>query len=342
MKFQTVQAFEKYLQDTPKDQLGSLFSVMAVDFLERKFLVDKLVSIFKKDNPSLDVIKMEVCDQSLLAIKEELETFSLFSSNKLLVLKEVEKAPKALLESLANYFKTAPTYPVIFEGQEFKSDTKFYEKLKKEMIVVELTKEKPWEKKQRILNWVEGFCKKEKKTIGKEVLEALYEKCQKDFSQMMQEAEKLIIYTGQEKTITLAHVNAICGIEGDLNLWALAEAIVWQDVQSMWLKSLDFQMDTTTFYPFLGQLRYHYQLGLKIYQAASQGETFEEISQMLPQVQPKNLQKYYELIKKFSASYFTQALLLLFEVDLQSKSRSVDLKILWINLLAQLKNIQKR
>lgn len=342
MKFQTVQAFEKYLQDTPKEQLGSLFSVMALDFLERKFLVDKLVSVFKKDNPSLDVIKMEISDQSLLTIREELETFSLFSSNKILVLKEVEKASKSLLDSLSTYFKTAPAYPVIFEGQDFKNDPKFYEKLKKEMIVIELTKEKPWEKKQRILSWIEGFCKKEKKTISKDVLESLYEKCQKDLSLVMQEVEKLIVYTGQEKAITLNHLNAICGVEGELNLWTLAEAVVWQDAEAMWRKSLEFQMDTATFYPFLGQLRYHYQQGLKICQLVSQGLNFEELSQKLPQLQPKALQRYYDLTQNFSASYFTQALLLLFEVDVQSKSRSVDLQILWVDLLARLKNIQKR
>jgi DNA polymerase-3 subunit delta len=342
MKFQTVQAFERHLQDTPKQQLGSLFAVVAIDFLERKLLVDKIVAVFKKDNPSVDVIKMEISDQSLLAIKEELETFSLFSSNKVLVLKEVEKASKSLLDNLSTYFKVAPAYPVIFEGHDFKNDPKFYEKLKKEMIVIELTKEKPWEKKQRILNWVEGFCKKEKKTLSKDVLESLYEKCHKDLSLVMQEVEKLVIYTGQEAVITLAHLHAICGAEGELNLWTLAEAIVWQDAEAMWLKSLEFPMDTAVFYPFLGQLRYHYQQGLKIFQLTSQGLNFEELSQKLPQLQPKHLQRYYASIQKFSANYFTQALLLLFEIDIQSKSRSLDLQILWIDLLTRLKNIKKR
>ncbi|MBM3192198.1 MAG: hypothetical protein FJZ63_06085 [Chlamydiae bacterium] len=249
----------------------------------------------------------------------------------------MEKASKSFLEAFLNYLQETPPSPIIMEGEDFK-EAKFYEKLKKELVVVELTKEKPWEKKQRLFSWIEALCKKEGKTIARDVLETLYDACDKSLSFLYQETEKLLLYTGSEKTITRAHLQALCSLEGETNPWSLAEAIVWQDSKPLWQKGVQEAIDSSNFYAMLGQLRYHYQLGLQLQESFCQKFSVEETLKTFPQLQPKLVQKAYECLGKLPSNYFSKACILLTEYEILSKSTSRPLESLWINLLGRLQS----
>ena len=101
-------------------------------------------------------------------------------------------------------------------------------------------------------------------------------------------------------------------------------------------------MDTHKFYPILGQLRYQYQIGLKLIQAVKSGSSLEELAKAFPQMLPKNLQKYYGALPKFSENYFTKACSLLFDYELEAKISVCSLKLLWVKLLVSLKSLEKK
>ena len=340
MKFQTLQAFEKHLQETPKEHFAYCFAVLASDILERRFLVEKVILALRKIEPSFEVIKFDLNEVSFKTLREELSSSDLFASKKCIHLKNLEKAPKSLLEALSQILVQEKAHPVVFEGEDFKSDPKFYEKLKKEMVVVDFTKEKPWEKKARIVSWVEGFVYKHKKNIQKDVLESLYERCQKNLSQMMQEMEKLLCYAKDVPAITLSHVNLLCGLQAEDLSWGLSEAIVWEDKGCF--QGAEKDVDQTNFYLLLGQLRYHYQVALKMRQLIDSNHSREEVTPFFPTLQPKTLNKYYQATLPLKEEYFTKAITYLFDYEVKAKSQSIDLNLLWVDLLANLNKIKKR
>lgn len=340
MKFQTLQAFEKHLSETPKEQLASYFAVIASDLLERKFLVEKILLALKKNDPFFEVIKLDLSEVSFNTLRDELSANDLFASKKCLHLKSLEKASKSLLEFLSQVLLKEKVCPVVIEGEDLKNDLKFYERLKKELVVIDLTKEKPWDKKARIVSWVEGFIYKHKKTIQKDVLESLYERCQKNLSQVMQEVEKLLCYAKDDRAITLKHVETLCGFQIEHLSWGLSEAIVWEDQGCS--QGVEKEMDHTNFYLMLGQLRYHFQVGLKMVQLIKKGLSEEEVAPFFSTLQPKSLHKYYQSTLPLKEEYFTKAITYLFEYEVKAKSQSIDLSLLWIDLLANLNNIKKR
>lgn len=340
MKFQTLQAFEKHLQDTPKEHFPCYFAVLASDVMERRFLVEKIFTALKKLDPSFEIIKFDLSVVAFETLRDELSSSDLFASKKCIHLKNLEKATKAILEALSEILLREKVYPVILEGEDIKNDPKFYERLKKELVVIDLTKEKPWERKARIVSWVEGFLYKHKKSIQKDVLESLYEKCQKNLSQMMQEVEKLICYVKDSSVITLSHVETLCDLKVESQSWGLSEAVVWE-VQGCALAAKE-NMDQTNFYSMLGQLRYHYQVGLKMKQLIGSNLSEGEVSSFFPTLQPKTLHKYYQSAFSMKEEYFTKAISYLFECEVKSKSQSIDLNLLWVDLLANINKIKTR
>jgi DNA polymerase III delta subunit len=337
-----VQAFEEHLLKTPKEHFPFYFAVIASDLLERRFLVEKILvalkqQLFQGKGPSFEILKMNLEESSLESLKQELLGRDLFASRKCLHLKGLEKASKTLLEPLAKMLLEQREHYVIFEGES--SDPKLYEPLKKEMVVIDLTKEKPWDRKNRILNWVEGFIHKHKKSVQKEVLESLYERCQKNLSQMMQEVEKLLCYARQVPVITLSHLELLCGLEIEHPLWNLSEAIVWQDRGCS--QAIHKEIDQNAFYLMLGQLRYHYQVGLKIKQLIAARIPHEDISSFFPNLQPKTLTKYYKDTLPLKEHYFTKAIAYLFDYEMKAKSQATDMNILWSDLMAHLDLIKR-
>lgn len=339
MKFQTLQAFERHLNDTPKEQFPSYFCVIASDLLERRFLVEKILAALKKINSSFEVLKLDLGEVSSNTLREEVLGGDLFASKKCLHLKSLEKAPKLTLEALSTSLMQQKSHLVVFEGEDLKNDPKFYEKLKKEMVVIDLTKEKPWEKKTRVLSWVEGFIYKNKKSVQKDVLESLYERCQKNLSQMMQEVEKLLCYAKESPAITFSHLELLCGLQVEHQSWGLSEAIVWEN-QGV-VQAASQEMDQAHFYLMLGQLRYHYQVGLKIRQLIAARLSEEEVSSFFPNLQPKTFHKYYQATLPLKEEYFTKAITYLFDYEVKAKSQSIDLNLLWIDLLSNLNQIKK-
>lgn len=336
MKFHSIQSFEKHLQETfPKD-ISHLYAVIATDLIERRFLIDKILQALKKAGITLEKVSYLLEESSFEEIRDELEAQDLFSGNKIILLKHFEKASASFLENTAEVLARGCSHYVIFEGEEWKAD-KFYEKLKKEIIVIDLSKEKPWERKQRLFSWIEGVIQRNRKNVHKEVLDILYDRCEKNFSAMMQEVEKWLIYGKDEQTFTKKELEKLCGYKPETNNWSLAEEIVWEGSIT---QALDKKIDQSQFFSILGQLRYQCELGVKIKQLLLSGASQENVYKAFPQLQSKTMQKYLSHAQHYRLEYFQQAQALLSDYELEVKSSPLKSHFFWTTLLIKLKNLQ--
>lgn len=337
MRFYTVSSFDKHLSETlslPSQQL-SLLSFVAIDSFEKSFLRERAVLKIKKKFSDLQVLVLDLSELTLQELNQELSSCDLFISRKLYIFKHLDKASKQLLDGMTELITQRGVDFAIFESSEGKVEEKFYEKVKKHLVTFDLSREKPWERKERVFLWLDQLAHKRKKVIHREVLEFLYEKCQKEFSLMFQEIEKLICFVDPAPSVTLKDAEKICLTQTEINNWNLTEGLVW-DWDNILADAASKEVDAQEFFSLLGQIRYHLQLGIKLKKAVLSEGDLQKISSLFPAVNQKSLSKYLEAIPKISLEFFTRSLITLFEYELKGKSSNIDHTILWTSLICQL------
>ena len=337
MRFYTVSSFDKHLSETLslQSQELSLLSFVALDPFEKSFLREKALFQIKKKFSDLKTVVLDLSEVTLQELNQEVSSCDLFFSRKLYIFKHLDKASKQILDGITELTTQRGVDFAIFESSEGKVEEKFYEKVKKQLVTLDLSREKPWERKERIFLWLDQLAHKRKKNIHKEVLEFLYEKCQKEFSLMFQEIEKLICFIDPATAVTLKDVQKICLTQTEVNNWNLTEGLVW-DAGNILSDAASKEVDGQEFFSLLGQIRYHLQLGMKLKKALVSEGDLQKISSLFPAVNQKSLTKYLQAIPKTSLEFFTTSLTTLFEYELKGKSSNIDHTILWTSLICQL------
>lgn len=229
---------------------------------------------------------------------EEINSPSLFSEQKVIVCDEIEKLKEKSLP-------LASDLVLILMG---KGEPTFYDSVKKEAVTLDLTKEKPWERKSRLERWLLENAKSRGKKLASDTAAYLLEFGSDDFASLVQELEKVLLYAGDEKEITLEMLKKVTTLSPSQTGWQLSEALIWGGALSR--RSIQ---ELDDIYGLIGQIRYQLNLGLSI---ASGEEP--------PKLSPKRLDKLKPLAAKLTSSYFSDGLKLLFDLELKMRSGITD------------------
>lgn len=340
MRLQTCSAFDKHLLQIQKKEEISYFLLVANEFFDRKSLRELVLSHFKRVAPTYDLIRLDCAELTETQFYDECETTDLFGGVKILLVQNFEKASKGFLDAISGYLSDKKGLFIVFEGEQNKFEAKFYDTLKRELVVFDLSKEKPWEKKARALSLAHQKLLGEKKQFSKELLDHLFESSERQLSLFMQELEKLICYTGKEAVITSEAMSAICCFSRDVNTWSVCEKFIWEPSEETYQAALSLQVTSQEYFSLLGQLRYQCQLGLKLAQIQNQGAEEELWLKALNPSQQKQVSRYKRVVHHFQARFFSFALGILFEYEMKAKTESTDLELLWTSLILHLKNKQ--
>lgn len=284
MKFLKAEAFEKHLTESLPDHLSSLYILLISDPFERAFLSKRITGAIGRE--------VFYIDSDYLI--DELESPSLFAEKRVVVCDEIEKLKNKSLS-------LPPDLILILLG---KSTPAFFESVKKEGITLDLTKEKPWDRKNRLHRWLLEGARSNGKTLKTDAATYLLERTHMDWASLNQELEKAITFSGNDAQISLETVHAVCGLSIVQTEWQLSEAMVWGGtLHGRSIKQLE------DLYGFVGKLRYQLNLGLAL---LSNGE--------VPKISPKRLEKLEELVRNLSLPYFVFGLRELLQLELQMRS----------------------
>lgn len=343
MKYQSAQAFEKHLKEAYPDHLSLVYIVACPFEFERKRLVNKILSWFQKRDSRLTLNRRSAATVSLQELLEPFQSQSLFPEQSCVILSEVEKLKKPGLEALASSVAHPSSSRihrlVILESASFKNLSDLYHTCKKEVVVLDLSDEKPWDRQRRLKEWLVEKVAEEKKKISTEATAFLFEQIGYEWSCLEQEIEKLICYIGARGTVELKDVEAICSSRPLTTGWERAEQMVWGKE----IPPADPLMDLSALLMQMGQVRYHLQLGGQLAAYVERGATSHEIQKALPQLKPAHFDRYLSFTRQRKSPFFREALAVLFELDLLSKSSSLDPDFLWdyfASKIAILKNSQ--
>ena len=328
MKLQTYQAFKQHLKQHFDDTTDHFFAVLGMDFYEREIIIKEILANFK----SARIVYIDALESNFATLRSELESGDLFSEKKVVVLKSIEKASKTFIKDLSAYCEVASTYSLILDGE--KLEKSFYDKVTKRLVALDLTKEKPWDRKARIISWLGFFVKRDGKQLSPDLADHLYESSEKQLSIMIQELNKLICYTKGSENITLADFKEISSSQAQEKLWNLSEGLVFQNNKKCFEEAVCKKLDAQTFHQLLAQLRYHLQIAAKIQALKQSGDT--AMLSHFPRLLPKTFDKYERALTSMPQDYATNALMSLFDAEAKAKSISVDENVLFLELITKM------
>ncbi len=264
---------------------------------------------------------------------ELLQSQSLFGSHWVVLLDGVEQLKKADAERLATYLaKPSPFVYLILGAAQLTAGINFYNQAKKELILLDMSAEKPWDKKKRVKDWLCHEAAREKKALSDEAALFMLENVGMERAALTQELFKLITFVGERKAIALSDALSMTSHLQTSSMWKLAEQLVWED------KPLPRQPieDLSMFLAFAAQLRSQLDIGLRLSALLAKGGSRDELAGHFPTLRPQLLERNILAVRKRGQNFFAQALILVFELELDAKNQPFSPDLLWDLLVSKI------
>ncbi len=292
-----------------------------------------IIASLQKKDPHLTA---QYCDAAAVHLSEvvnQLNSRSLFGSARIVVCDGLEKLKKSGWEPLLAYAESPSTFShLILGSSSAKNTTDLYQKGKKELVVLDLSEEKPWDRKTRFQRYIIEYTLKEGKTLSLDAALHLLDHIGLDLPSLEQELTKLICYVGERKAIALSDVEQICATEKTVSTWQLSEMIVWEAKAV----SPPLAIDLSWLLPFLGQLRYQLQIGLQLAVMIDTHMLLGDMAKQLPQLRGALFDKRMAVAKQRGQEYFRSGLQSLFEIEVLAKNSGGTAVLLFDLLTAKL------
>lgn len=316
MKYQNLQAFEKHLQEAFPAHLSHVYMVISPDSTERRRLVEKITSLLLQQGGESRAFSCEA-EEGISRALELMRTQPLFQTSWIVHLADVDLLKKEEVIPLAAYVARPSAFAfLIMSAEKAPFSTEFYEQTKKELIFLDMSSEKPWDKKGRLKQWLIAEAAKEKKVLSEEAALFLLERVGTERAALEQELFKLLTYAYEKKNLSIVEARTISSGREQMNLWKLAEKLVWEEEPIL----RQPPEDTGGLLAFIAQTRTHLEAGLRA------------------NVAPK----YEALAKRRGPAFFSRALLILFEIELKAKSVSLPVDLLWDFLISKITMLKVR
>ena len=322
MKHTNIKAFEKHLLDAGPGHLAGLYLVVCKDAYVRNGAVKSIIKAFGADEQGVQTFQG---DQSPLGhFLGEVNTVSLFSRRRCLVMHNVDSLSKGELEKLDPVIAKLPKDTcVIFAGSAVSGVTSFYKKCEKAGVICDLPEEKAWEKEKNLHMWLIAEAGQLGKKFDPYAAQNLVKQAGTDQSSLYQELQKLICYVGMRPEITAQDVKAICSVVNVENIWQLGEALFRRDAATALRISKAILDDGTALLALLKQLRSQFETDFQISCMLSQGATSADITQKYPYMRGTILEKHLQAARSYGRDKFKEGLLHIDAAELKAKN-SVD------------------
>lgn len=269
----------------------------------------------------------------LPVVIEQLNSLSLFGSMPTIIFDGLDQLKKSGWDPLFTYVEKPSRFAHLLLGSsQARNTAELYKKGKKELIVLDLSEEKAWDRKTRFQRYLVDQGLRAGKKLSLEAALHLIEQVGLDLPRLEQELIKLLCFVGDRNVIELKDIQDICTVEKHLSTWQLSEMIVWEKNQV----SSPPAIDLAWLFPFLGQLRYQLQIGLQLAVMLDAHTLPGIMAKQLPQLRGPLLEKRMAVAKQWGQRYFRSGLLHLFEIELLAKNSGGTASLLFDLLTAKL------
>ncbi|MDR2539161.1 MAG: hypothetical protein LBC45_00815 [Chlamydiales bacterium] len=315
MKFNRATAFEKHLLEVKKEHLAPVYVLAIPDAYERKCMAEQVaarIGVFYPD--STFTVKEGI---SIMHLLDELNTLSLFEKSRIIFYDSIQSMKKEDLNSLTRYFANPASSTYLLLGiSQAKVAQEIYMEGKKHLISCDFTEEKPWDRKERLKNYLRQFVASRKKRCSLSLIEQLLEKRGMDLAILKQDLEKVITFVGKRLNIEELDLAAICTDQKLANAWQLSDGILFSKQKI----SLDSEIDISCLLSFIGQMRLQLQHSLEIRTLLQKEIPHAEICLKFPAIKKNQLEKLFAFTQEKEEKWLIQALHHLFQIEMLAKN----------------------
>ncbi len=307
MKFSQVRAFEKHLFEAYPDHLASIYLIIdSDDYAQRKWVHQIHYHHARPEfYKSMDLTKPK--------LNELFQSPSLFEPHRQIVLLEIDKAPKALWEIIIKALKSLPLqFQIILTASSYHTS---FQKIMKEVIALDLSKEKPWDKEKRLVDYVQRSFQKANLKISSSLSLELVRQSAFGLAAIDQDVEKLICFLKGRRDVKREDFSLIQP-KANASIFKVGEALLERrlDEALTLIHQEEFQA-----IPLIYALRSLFQRTLRL-KEFSKLEALEAF--------PKFNEKWLDKMQKQAASYskasIERVLIHLFDMEVMLKNQSVD------------------
>lgn len=309
MKFQKLSAFEKHFKEALSHHLSAIYVVVSPQESERKKILTSLSNLLKSRS---DFAKPAQIGEAL----QHLKSGSLFSGKMTAQFDGVDQLLKGEMELLTSYVRSPNGEGCLLLGaSKIKEVNALYKEGKSEMVILDLSKEKPWEERERMTTWAGQYLAFEKKRIHSDALNDLMNRLPPDRICIQKELDKLLCFVGDRTEIDLRDVRAICSEVIEVNPYQLARSLIWEKGELKTPLS-----DMAVLLQLTAALRSQLEMGLKMTALLKRGASSAEIEGAFPRLYPKNLRQCLDGARQKGEGFFLNGLKSLFDFEWGLKS----------------------
>lgn len=279
--------------------------------------MEEIARCFQKKGPC-DLKAANKVQEALL----HLNTASLLGGIPIATLDRIEELNEQEFSQLSAYVARPSHFSYLILGaSHLKQLSDFYDQGKKEIVILDLSLEKNWQREKRMKKQLSAHVAREGKVLSSANLDLLFQQLPLEMGIIEQELNKLISYVGDKKEITLEDLRAISCTGKAKEGWQIADAIIWDN------KMVADELDDSTLFGLIGQMRYYLEKGLVIASLVEKGKSLQEVAEEHSEISHSLLEKYAAKPKK--SSFFKKGLILLFQLELSAKNSVAEPQLLF-------------
>lgn len=297
------------------------FLFIGSDAYSKDKAIDKLRGSILKGSPKdLDIKIFRGSESGVGEILDHIRTAPLFSEKSIVLIKEAEKMDSSAMKILADAMKDIPPSTCLVLDSEDDSILKEHPEIKN-LLMVKVFGEL---KGEGLLAWARDFVSAGSgKAIDKEAVRALSEL--KGFipSDLACELEKLIIFTGDRKTITAKDVEDVVGRSVSSSAFDISWEIGKKDASGALRLVSGLMREGKRPHEIVGILSWHLKRVLRALVMRGEGRSDQEIARQL-RIRRDEFEIFFRQLGTFGIESIKAKMEVLLSADLDIKRTRYD------------------
>lgn len=258
----------------------------------------------------------------------------LFNPREILHLESIENISSKAKPQLYAFLESYPS-AIILSGSSFGHCIDLYAKFKEISLLIDLTHEAKWLKKNRLHEYCSYEITRAGKSITPDAIEYLLQERGESILALQSELQKVICQAGANRTIRKSDVTSIVSL-GMHDDWKTREQIAF-GIRSEY----STPYVPKDFFGFLQQIRYLVDLAFFFIHAQENPSGMEILRKRFPYVKGSLLTHYASILRGLSLQYCIKAKEMLFEYEFMAKSSAVPISVLTDHLIGKLQSLRE-
>lgn len=277
-------------------------------------LLDKLLEPSQRVTGFFDA---EAASATASEVLDELRTAPFLTDKRVVLIKAADDFVSDNRELLEKYFDNpCPTGRLVLTVRTWDSRTKLAKKLPKAGELISITQPKPWELPQRLVKYASDAHNKK---LDRNAAELLVGLTGDELTRLYSEVDKLALFAGSEKFITVKHIESLVGHNRVFGAFAVIDAVIARNAgQAVGRLRAMFAEDKSAEYTIVGAFAYQLR---RMFNAKAMLAKGTNRSDIIKRCQVwGNREGFFALIRKMSLEQIGKYLQRLAETDYAIKT----------------------